>query len=79
MPRTELENSVHAVTMNSGYLSLLRWSLSAQDARDGTAPSTATQMSAEDRAWLKEALESSMVDSITSMKLLVKVLQLVRC
>lgn len=59
----------------SSYPGLLRWSLVHND---GTAPSAVGPMDEERREWLKEALETHMVDPAEQMKLIIKILQMSR-
>jgi len=59
----------------SKYLGLLRWSLKYND---GTSPSDVKAMDPERRAWLKEALESQVVDPADMMKNIIKMLQIPR-
>mmetsp|Transcript_9289 Transcript_9289/g.23653 ORF Transcript_9289/g.23653 Transcript_9289/m.23653 type:complete len:330 (+) Transcript_9289:97-1086(+) len=57
------------------YLGILRWSLNYTD---NVQPSKFEAMDPETRKWLKEALESQVVDPADQMKSLIKVLQIQR-
>lgn len=51
---------------------LLKWSLSYQD---GTVPSESMQMSPEQQKWLKEALESVVINEVKEMKVILQQLE----
>jgi len=57
----------------NGYLGILRWSLAQTS--DGTGLSAVSSMSAEDKAWLQEAMSSQVVDLNENMRLIVAVLR----
>ena len=59
--------------MDAGYLGILRWSLAQTS--DGTVPSPASSMTAEDKQWLQEAMASQVVDLNENMRLIVEVLR----
>lgn len=55
-----------------GYLGLLKWSLAQSD---GTSTPSASRMTEDDKAWLKEAFEALTVDEAKRMKELLAVLR----